>query len=196
MLRQIKRLLPLRLKTGIKHAMGMQDMETRLRNLHSSGFRCTSAVDVGAFAGEWSVIANSILDCAVIAVEPQPSQQSALQYLAARLPLRVESIALADRAGEMPPLLEETNSRLVPAEENDGESRSVNVVVARLDEMLLRHSVAPKPIEAGCAGARVESLGWRRGYLEPVRSHSDGGLVDPDRARASIPGSDRVHEAA
>jgi FkbM family methyltransferase len=140
MLRRLKRILPQRLKTRIKHAMGMQDMETRLRNLRASGFNCASAVDVGAFAGDWTVTANSILGCTVIAVEPQPSQQRVLRDLAARIPMRLESIALAEREGEMTLLLEETNSRLLPDAEAAGGAQCVKVPVDRLDEVLRRHS--------------------------------------------------------
>lgn len=136
---RLKQLVPQRLKKRIKHAMGMQDMETRLRNLHACGFRCACAIDVGAFAGDWATAANSIFGCSIIAVEPQPGQQRALQGLGARLPLRVEPIALAESPGEMTLLLEETNSRLLAEQEVPSGSMCVNVAVDRLDEMLRRH---------------------------------------------------------
>lgn len=49
MLKFIKRCLPNGFKQRVKHAMGFQDMATRLRNLKRAGFACTGAVDVGRF---------------------------------------------------------------------------------------------------------------------------------------------------
>jgi FkbM family methyltransferase len=140
MLHRIKRILPQRLKTRIKRFMGAQDMETRLRNLRASGFLCVGAVDVGAFAGDWATLANSVFDCAVIVVEPQPAQQHALRQLAKLIPIQVEPVALAETVGEMTFLLEETNSRLVLDPRPSTDASCVRVRVDRLDSLLDRHA--------------------------------------------------------
>lgn len=158
MLNRIKQALPPNFKRRIKHAMGTQDMETRLRNLRACGFECASAVDVGAFVGDWSVLANSCFGCTTIAIEPQPSRQPVLHRLAKRIPLRVENVALAERAGELPLVLEDTNSRL-RAGRDDQSALSVLVKIDRLDALLERHSdLQPNLLKLDVQGHELKVL--------------------------------------
>jgi FkbM family methyltransferase len=159
MLHRIKRILPRSLKTRLKHFMGVQDMETRLRNLRANGFRCVGAVDVGAFAGDWATLTNSVFDCAVIVVEPQPAQQRALRELASLIPMHVEPVALAETVGEMTLLLEETNSRLVRDPQLSSGASGVRVAVDRLDRLLDRHAnLRPNLLKLDVQGHELKVL--------------------------------------
>ncbi len=139
MLKFIKRSLPEGFKRRVKHSMGFQDMETRLRNLRRAGFVCAGAVDVGAFAGEWALLANNEFACPVIVVEPQPGQQSTLRQLAASRPFKLEPIALAAEPATLSFQLQQTNSRLLSDAEVLSDLPSIMVPVDRLDLMLTRH---------------------------------------------------------
>ena len=141
MLNLLKQLLPERFKRQIKHSMGFQDMETRLRNLKRSGFKCSGAVDVGAYAGEWALQANDIFFCPVIMIEPQPNQRDKLLSLAKKLPFELESIGLSKEQGILKFFLQETNSRIaIDNELKNSTLPTINVPVDRLDLMLKRHT--------------------------------------------------------
>lgn len=154
----IKRALPEPWKRRIKTTMGFKDMASRLANLKRAGFRCTGAVDVGAYAGEWARLAHAHFLCPVIAIEPQPEQQEALARLAQHMPLRIEPVALSAVPGTMAFHLEETNSRLA-APGDDSTEALHTVIVERLDQVLARHpEFRPNLIKIDVQGAELQVL--------------------------------------
>lgn len=154
----VKRALPKRWKQRVKHAMGFQDMETRLANLARAGFRCTGAVDVGAYAGDWARLAHGTWGCPVLAFEPLPQQQPVLQALARRMPLTLEAVALADEPGRLSFYADETNSRLADPQDT-GTGARIEVPVERLDQALARHpALRPNLLKADVQGSELKVL--------------------------------------
>jgi FkbM family methyltransferase len=140
MIRLVKSLLPKAAKSAVKHLVGVQDMETRLRNLKRAGFVCSGAVDVGAFAGEWALLAKKVFRRPVLMIEPQPGRRSDLEQLVRQHGFELETVAVSEsrRTGRF--LLEATNSRLMP--DDDANDRpQIAVQVERLDDVLARHPV-------------------------------------------------------
>lgn len=113
----IKTFLPQSLRRYLKLSMGFKTMESRLQNLHHAGFKCTGAVDVGAYHGEWSKGLRSVWNVPLIMVEPQPSCQPFLDGFASRIgagSVHLERCAVGKESGSVEFLLEETNSRMAP----------------------------------------------------------------------------------
>lgn len=157
-LKLIKAALPQGWKRSVKRSMGFQDMASRLANLKRAGFRCTGAVDVGAYSGEWASLAHACFMCEIIAVEPQPGQQCALTELARRIPARIEAVALSTAPGTMAFRLEETNSRLA-SPSDEGAGPLVTVAVDRLDRVLARHSGSrPNLLKVDVQGFELQVL--------------------------------------
>jgi len=151
MLDRMKSLVPKSLKPRLKHALGIPTMESRLRNMKAAGFRCSGAVDVGAYSGEWAQAAHSVFGCPVLMFEPQPSQHATLEELAARPPFELERVALSARPGHARFLLQETNSRIVASEQVDGPM--IEVPVDTLDAVLAR-----RPFEANLLKVDVQGF--------------------------------------
>lgn len=160
MLSLVKKIFPQRFKRKVKQSMGLQDMETRLRNLRRSGFKCTGAVDVGAYEGEWSLLANSIFSCPIVMVEPQPNQRDKLIALTKSQPFELESIGLSKEQGVLNFFLQETNSRIATDVELKKSSLpSIKVPVDRLDLMLKRHTKhSPNLLKVDVQGFELDVL--------------------------------------
>jgi FkbM family methyltransferase len=158
MLNYVKRSLPEGLKRRVKHAMGFQDMETRLRNVRRAGFVCTGAVDVGAYAADWALLAHDVFGCPVLLVEPQPQQQDVLRRRSAGKPFEIEPLALSAQAGTLDFQLQETNSRLLSESESTDLPR-IRVPVERLDTMLARHAgMRPNLLKVDVQGSELAVL--------------------------------------
>lgn len=169
----IKRLWPQRWKLRVKRAMGFQDMHTRLGNLRRAGLRCTGAVDVGAYVGDWAALAHAQWQCPILAVEPQPGPLPALRERAKAMPLRIEAVALSDQPGRQRFMLDDTNSRLAQATDPaSAAGSSVEVVVERLDRLLDRHpDFRPNLIKVDVQGHELrvlEGAGARLASFEVV----------------------------
>jgi FkbM family methyltransferase len=153
-----KQALPDRWKRRVKHAMGFQDMQTRLANLARAGFHCTGAVDVGAYAGDWARLAHATWACPVLAFEPLPQQDPVLRALAQRMPLTLEPLALSDQPGRLAFSVDETNSRLADPDDAAAGPR-IEVAVERLDHVLQRHpALRPNLLKADVQGAELKVL--------------------------------------
>jgi FkbM family methyltransferase len=132
-----RRFVPSSLKRGTKRFLGMQDMQSRLRNLKAAGFVCKGAVDVGAFEGEWAVLTHHVFCCEVLMIEPQPSKRAPLLDLCGKYPFDLESFGLSEHEAEMSLMLDGTNSQL--STDSVGLPREkdfVRVKVQRLDALL------------------------------------------------------------
>lgn len=116
----LKRLLPMSLKATIKRAFGVKTMGDRLANLAAAGFRCTAAVDVGAYHGEWARELRRVWPVPVLLVEPQSDAQEPLRKFLAQEGLAQDLLvpcALGSKAGTADFQLQETNSRLLVGDE-------------------------------------------------------------------------------
>lgn len=87
-------------------------MTTRLQTLQRAGFRCTGAIDAGAFRGDWTKEFWSVFPkTPTLMVEPQPDPQPLLRDLAKGvIGSEVLSAALSDQEGEASFVLGESNS--------------------------------------------------------------------------------------
>jgi FkbM family methyltransferase len=157
-LRLLKRILPPSTKRRAKLAMGFQDMETRLRNLARAGFRCTGAVDVGAFEGDWARLANDVFACPVLMCEPLPDKRDALRSLAGQRKGQFEAVALSTEAGTATFYSQETNSHLAHGHAREGVA-TVEVAKDRLDNVLRRHpEFRPNLLKVDVQGLELDVL--------------------------------------
>jgi FkbM family methyltransferase len=157
LLQVVKRLVPPAWKERLKCAMGFQTMRTRLENLHAAGFRCTGAVDVGAFEGEWATLANHIFKCPVVLFEPQPDKQLHLNRLTQHKPFVIEAVALGASPSRMSFALEETNSRLLSSV--DASVKAVaQVEVDTLDAAMQRSSFQSNLLKVDVQGFELDVL--------------------------------------
>lgn len=157
----MKQLLPHGWRQALKRRLFVvRDMTTRLQTLRRAGFRCTGAIDAGAYHGDWSREFWGVFpQVPVLMVEPQPAPQSQLRDLAASVPdSEVIAAALSDRAGSITFHLEESNSGIrvgdsFPA----GEAISVpcTTLAAILDE---RGRFAPNLLKLDLQGHELQAL--------------------------------------
>jgi FkbM family methyltransferase len=158
MIRLVKALLPKSAKSAVKHLVGVQDMETRLRNLKRAGFACSGAVDVGAYAGEWALLAREVFACPVLMIEPQPDRRSDLEQLVRQHGFELETVAMSGsrRSGRL--LLESSNSRLMP-DDDENNLPQIAVQVERLDDVLQRHpALQPNLLKVDVQGHELAVL--------------------------------------
>ena len=87
-------------------------MTTRLQTLQRAGFRCTGAIDAGAYRGDWSKEFWSVFPkTPILMVEPQLDPQPLLRELAKGvIGSEVLSAALSDQVGEVSFVLGESNT--------------------------------------------------------------------------------------
>jgi FkbM family methyltransferase len=78
----VKKLCPPPLKQRIKLACGAPDTGTCLTAMKRRGCHPKTAIDVGAYAGEWTILLRQLFpDTRVLMVEPQAARQERLQAL-------------------------------------------------------------------------------------------------------------------
>jgi FkbM family methyltransferase len=78
----IKKLVPSPLKQKIRLACGVPDTDACLDAMMRRGFHPRAAIDVGAYAGEWTVsLLHLFPETRVLMVEPQPAQAERLEAL-------------------------------------------------------------------------------------------------------------------
>jgi FkbM family methyltransferase len=79
----VKRLCPPPLKQKIKLACGAPDTAACLAAMKRRGFHPKVAIDVGAYAGEWTLSLRQLFsDTRILMVEPQAARRERLQALA------------------------------------------------------------------------------------------------------------------
>lgn len=156
----LKALVPHALKGLLKQAMGFKTMENRLLNLRNAGFRCTGAIDVGAYHGEWSNHLRSVWNVPLIMVEPQPSCVPFLDRFANRPgapAAHLERCALGKEAGAAEFVLEETNSRMAPDGQATG-APTIRVPVKTLREIVPSYPEKFNLMKADVQGFELEVL--------------------------------------
>ena len=130
-------------------------MEGRLLNLRNAGFRCTGAIDVGAYHGEWSTGLRSVWNVPLIVVEPQVACKPFLEKFASdagEAETRLEFCALGKASGQVEFILGETNSRVAQTGEPAGLS-TIQVPVRTLKEL-----IAPDPQKFNLLKADVQGF--------------------------------------
>jgi FkbM family methyltransferase len=158
MTRFVTSLLPKSAKSVVKRLVGVQDMETRLRNLTRAGFVCSGAVDVGAYAGDWALVAKKAFACPVLMIEPQPDRRSGLERLARLHGFEFEAVVVSGSRRSARLLLQSTNSRLV-ADDDATDLPQIAVEVERLDDVLPRHpTLSPNLLKVDVQGHELAVL--------------------------------------
>jgi FkbM family methyltransferase len=83
----LRHLIPSAAKPQVRKWLGIRDLDVALARLSQAGFRPRAVVDIGAFVGDWTLMARRHFpEARVLMVEPQPDRAEALEALAARLP--------------------------------------------------------------------------------------------------------------
>ena len=79
----LKALIPERAKRILKDHLGVPSLESSLRNLRQCGFKPGFVIDVGAYHGDWTVLAKSIWPTAsVLMLEANPDRAKNLAEFA------------------------------------------------------------------------------------------------------------------
>lgn len=99
------RLLPKNWKRGIKWALGIPDMAASMSNMKRLGFAPRTALDIGAYNGEWTLMCKSLFPSIhILMFEPQPDKAERLRQLNAQFPdLRLAPVLLGREAKEAVP---------------------------------------------------------------------------------------------
>jgi FkbM family methyltransferase len=137
--RYLSRLIPPSAKPRLRSWLGVPDLEAALGRLQRAGFRPSSAIDVGAFAGDWTVMCRRYFPGArVLMIEPQPDRAAALQALAARLPdVRfVAALVGSGPAPAVPFFQNETVSSVLPEADNVPAAAPVTMPMTTLDAVV------------------------------------------------------------
>lgn len=154
------RLLPHRWRQWIKRRlMVVRDMTSRLRNLRQAGFRCTGAIDGGAYRGDWSLEFQGVFpDAPVLLVEPQPGCRSLLEALVAEHPgWEIAQAALSEAPSEACFRLGESNSGLVASEIET--PATIKVQCRTLAQLLCdRPAFRPNLLKLDLQGHEIEAL--------------------------------------
>lgn len=87
----VPRSLKQHLKEDLERHFQAPSMELSLKNLRRLGFRPNAIVDIGAYIGQWSVLANSIFpEASILMLEAQENKASALGEAARAHPGRIQ----------------------------------------------------------------------------------------------------------
>lgn len=104
-----------------KRETGIRTMADSLTHLRTIGFQPRTAIDVGAYEGEWAALCRSVFpDCAVLMIEPQQSKQRSLHEMAAAGPMLsfVGALLGAQPRDDVDFFEDETASSVLPDSEN------------------------------------------------------------------------------
>ncbi len=156
----MKQLLPHTWRQALKRRLfAVRDMTTRLQTLRRAGFRCTGAIDAGAYRGDWTREFWGVFpQVPVLMVEPQPASQPQLRGLAASVAgSEVLAAALSDQAGSVSFHLQESNSgiRVGPSSPEGAISVPCTTLAATLEE---RGRFAPNLLKLDLQGHELQAL--------------------------------------
>lgn len=164
----MKQLFPHAWRQTLKRRLfTVRDMRTRLQTLRRAGFRCTGAIDAGAYRGEWTrefwIVFPRV---PVLMVEPQPTQQPLLRELAGSVPgSEVLATALSDQPGSVTFVLQESNSGIHKGASPDQESISVRCTT--LAAVLADRAVfSPNLLKLDLQGYELEAM---KGAMEHLK---------------------------
>jgi FkbM family methyltransferase len=148
-------------------------IEASLGVLRGLGFRPATAVDIGAYHGEWAIAFNEIFPSAsVLMIEGQESKRARLETLSMRHPRKLDfEIALLGAADDMKVTFCEMETGSSVFEEGSGCKREfVRRKLASLDTLLERHPPfrAPDMLKLDTQGYELEILKGASRVLETV----------------------------
>jgi FkbM family methyltransferase len=141
-----------------RRLIATRDMTTRLQTLHRAGFRCTGAIDAGAYRGDWSKEFWSVFPkTPTLMVEPQPDPQPLLRELAKGvIGSEVLAVALSDQIGEVSFVLGESNSGIRSSVASD---TTLTVPCTTLAKVLLeRPQFSPNLLKLDLQGHELKAL--------------------------------------
>jgi FkbM family methyltransferase len=155
----IKSILPHSWRQAIKRRLiATRDMTTRLQVLQRAGFRCTGAVDAGAYRGEWSKEFWSVFPkTPILMVEPQLDPQPLLRELVKGvMGSEVLPAALSDKVGEVSFVLGESNSGIRSSVASD---TTISVPCTTLAKVLSeRLEFSPNLLKLDLQGHELKAL--------------------------------------
>ncbi len=166
----VGRLLPRRLRVAIKERLDVPSMAWGLRNLSQCGFRPKVIWDVGAYEGEWSLLAKSIFpEARLWMIEPQPSKRSILEGACSKDPHRLSYIqalcGAEPKEGVAFYLNETVSSVLTEWEQSPGAYESM--VMTTLDRLCEGSPIGmPDLIKLDVQGYELEVLKGAQHLLE------------------------------
>ena len=140
------RMLPGPLKRAVKEEMvrrlQLPSMDWSLRHLRQRGLRPAAVVDIGAFRGEWTQMAQAVFpEAQFLMVEAQPSQQPTLEAVARTLGRNVAvRIALLGPESREAATLHQydhaATAASVLSDPRSSHSRSITCPMVTLDQLL------------------------------------------------------------
>lgn len=87
MIKLLKSILPFKYKRKVKEKLGVPSLYWSLQNLKKKGFNPTTAADIGAFEGEWTINFLEVFPAAkILMVEPQVKKETILKNLCSQFP--------------------------------------------------------------------------------------------------------------
>ena len=130
------RLLPEAAKQRLKAQLGVPTLENSLARMQQSGFQSQVAIDVGAYAGEWTTTFKAIFpDAKVLMFEPQKSKQPQLSALAdSDKSLSLQTKLLGATAQERVEFYESETTSSVLTETTKSEQAATWLPMTTLDE--------------------------------------------------------------
>ena len=82
MIKLLKSILPFRFKRKVKDKLGVPSLYWSLQNLKKKGFNPSTAADIGAFEGEWTINFLEVFPTAkILMVEPQLKKETILKNI-------------------------------------------------------------------------------------------------------------------
>jgi FkbM family methyltransferase len=138
---RLAQFLPSEAKRAIKDRLGVPSVESTLTRMQRNGFRVSHAVDVGAYAGKWTMLCKTHFPQArVLMIEPQAALQPDLVGVAAHLEdVTVVQTLLGESIQTAVPFYEkETASSVLPEAEREDQPSSF-LPMTTLDALLDAH---------------------------------------------------------
>jgi FkbM family methyltransferase len=141
LLSRLMQFLPPSAKRAMKDRLGVPSVESTLLRMQRSGFRAYFAIDVGAYAGEWTTLCKAVFpEARVLMIEPQAARQHGLAGVAAHFEdVTVMQTLLGESIQSAVPFYEkETASSVLPETEREDQPSSF-LPMTTLDELLDEH---------------------------------------------------------
>ena len=164
-------LIPAGLKRRLRRQLRVADMEFMLTRLRGAGFNPRTAIDVGAYRGNWTRLCREIfVDVPVLMIEPQIERKADLECVSRDRPgCESVSAVLGKQSGQTRFLSEESNSRIVTDSTDQQYSAATMLALRTLDSV-----VAGTPFQRAellkidVQGAELEVLAGGKALLEQV----------------------------
>ena len=180
-LKLIKRATPRFLRRRIKRELidyfKVPDVEWSLKNMRRLGFRPLAAVDVGAYRGEWAVLAREVFpEISLLMVEAQEGRRPDLEVVKRSLGTGVDyRIALLGAKNGENVLFNEKSEAptgsSVLADWGDSRARKVSCTVQTLDAVLAQAGMpAPELIKLDVQGYELEVLKGASSFLKHAQA--------------------------